>query len=314
MEHPASDFDGAWKAALTQYFAPFLALFFPVAHAAIDWNQPVVSRDPDLQQIAPEDRKGKQRVDTLMQVTRTDGTPTLVLIHIEIQSQRDPAFPERMFLYHARIFDRERVPVVSLAILGDEDASWRPDHFGSDLWGCRLHLAFPMVKLRDLDPAQLEATVNPLATLTLVQRDAQETRGQPQERLRRKVMRYRALLRQGYAAADVRALLRLIEQVLRLSKELAAESRSQMRQVEVEELGMETFVTSFEELAREEERRDLVLQLLTWKLGALTPEMRDRVAALSPDALLDLSKALLDFAVLADLTAWLAQQEQASDR
>jgi hypothetical protein len=46
---PASDFDGAWKAALTQYFAPFLALFFPVAHAAINWSRPVVSRKTNRQ-------------------------------------------------------------------------------------------------------------------------------------------------------------------------------------------------------------------------------------------------------------------------
>jgi hypothetical protein len=55
MEQPASDFDGAWKYALEQYFAPFLELFFPEAFAAIDWSEPVAFRDTELQQIAPED-------------------------------------------------------------------------------------------------------------------------------------------------------------------------------------------------------------------------------------------------------------------
>jgi len=51
MELPPSDFDGAWKSALEQYFAPFLIQFFPAAHAAIDWSQPITFRDTELQWI-----------------------------------------------------------------------------------------------------------------------------------------------------------------------------------------------------------------------------------------------------------------------
>jgi hypothetical protein len=39
-----SDFDSPWKEALTAYFQPFLALFLPRAHAAIDWRRQQVSR------------------------------------------------------------------------------------------------------------------------------------------------------------------------------------------------------------------------------------------------------------------------------
>lgn len=232
---------------------------------------------------------------------------------MEVQSQPDTAFAERMFPYHARLFDRDRIPVVSLAVLGDDSASWRPDGFGYTRWGCALALRFPTVKLLDLDQEVLAATVNPFATLVLLHRDAQETRHNPAERLRRKVSRYRALLRQGYSAADIRQLLRLVEHLLRLDPDLAREARTTMRHIEQEELGMDTFVTSFEEIGREEglaegliqERRTLVLRQLDRKVGPLAPELRERVAALSPERLLDLSDALLDFAGLADLTAWL---------
>jgi len=71
MEQPPSDFDGAWKYALEQYFAPFLALFFPEAHAAINWGQPITFRDNELHQIAPEDQAGKQRVDKLVRSCAT---------------------------------------------------------------------------------------------------------------------------------------------------------------------------------------------------------------------------------------------------
>jgi hypothetical protein len=312
MEQPASDFDGAWKYALEQYFDAFLAFFFPVAAAAIDWNAPVVFRDTELQQLAPEDQAGKQRVDRLVEVHRQDGAPALVLVHIEIQSQRDADFAERMFRYHARLFDKERIPVASLAILGDDEANWRPDRFGYELWGCELGLRFPTVKLRDLDTAMLETTTNPFATLTLLHGDAQATRGRPGERLRRKVIRYRALLRQGHAAEDIRILLRLMEHLLRLSPELAQMARGAMRQVEQEEIGMDTFVTSFEEIGRAEGQRDMVLRLLDRKIGPLALELREHVAALPSEALLALSEALLDFTNVSELIGWLDQQQGAA--
>lgn len=309
MEQPPSDYDGAWKYALEQYFAPFLELFFPDAFAAIDWSEPIAFRDTELQQIAPEDQAGKQRVDKLVRVRRLDGTPAYVFVHVEVQSQHDSDFASRMFRYHARLYDRDRIPVVSLAVLGDDSADWPPHAFGYELWGCVLALRFPTVKLLDLDTEALEATKNPFATMALLHRDAQETRGQPGERLRRRAIRYRALLRQNYAAEDIRTLLRLIEHILRLGPQFAEEARATIQQVELEETGMDTFLTSFEELARAEgqveERRAVVLRQLNRKVGPLSEEVQTRVAALSSERMLELTDALLDFTTQTDLVAWL---------
>lgn len=84
---------------------------------------------------------------------------------------------------------------------------------------------------------------------------------------------------------------------------------STMRQVEVEETGMDTFVTSFEEIGRaegqREERRSIMLRLLNRKVGPLAEELRTRVATLPPEPMLALSEALLDFATQTDLVSWL---------
>ena len=79
-----------------------------------------------------------------------------MLIYLEVQSQPDRFFAERMFRYHARLFDHYRRQVVSLAILGDDRASWRPADFGYAGWGCALHLTFPTSKLLDYDTDALE--------------------------------------------------------------------------------------------------------------------------------------------------------------
>lgn len=104
-------------------------------------------------------------------------------------------------------------------------------------------------------------------------------------------------------------LLRLMEHVLRLDAAHALQARATMRQVEVEETGMDTFVTSFEEIGRaegqREERRAIVLRLLNRKVGPLAEELHTRVAALPPEQLLALSEALLDFTAQTNLVSWL---------
>jgi hypothetical protein len=76
-----------------------------------------------------------------------------------------------------------------------------------------------------------------------------------------------------------------------------------MRAVE-EEFAVSS-ITGYEELARDEARRELVVRLLIRTCGALDTELPERVDALDQDRLLLLSDALLDFTGEADLRAWL---------
>jgi hypothetical protein len=48
-----------------------------------------------------------------------------VLVHIEVQGQPERDFARRMFVYYYRIFDRYERPIMSVAILADEQADWR---------------------------------------------------------------------------------------------------------------------------------------------------------------------------------------------
>lgn len=58
---------------------------------------------------------------------------------------------------------------------------------------------------------------------------------------------------------------------------------------------------------RQEERRSLLLLLLTQKLGQLSPSLSDRITALSLEQLEGLAVALLSFNSVDDLTHWLDQ-------
>ena len=150
-------------------FEPFLKLCFPHVHAGIDWSRGYESLDKELQQIVADARVGKRLADKLFKVWRNDGREAWLLVHVEVQGQREKRFPRRMFEYNYRIYDMHGRPVVSLAVLCDEHPTWRPDHFGYNNWGCEVGIRFPVVKLIDFrrDEAALEQSANPFAAVIL---------------------------------------------------------------------------------------------------------------------------------------------------
>jgi hypothetical protein len=217
-----NDYDSPWKEALDSYFPLFMAFFFPQASAEIDWSRGYEALDKGLQQVAREAEVGRRVVDKLVKVWRKDGSEEWVLIHIEVQSQEESDFPLRMFIYNYRLFDRYNRSVCSLAVLGDDRANWRPDHFGYDLWGCRVDFQFPIVKLLDYAPhlAALESHPNPFAAVVLAHLKTQETRRDPDARRVWKVRLIKSLYDRGLEAEDVRRLFKFIDWMMDLPKGL----------------------------------------------------------------------------------------------
>jgi hypothetical protein len=175
------DYDSPWKEALERYFEAFMAFFFPLAHADIDWNRGYEFLDKELQQVVREAELGRRLADKLVKVWRRDGQETWVLIHIEVQGQPDPEFARRMYVYNYRLFDRYQRWVVSLAVLADEQAQWRPDRYGYELWGCQTHLRFPIIKLLDYRAnwSVLEQSHNPFTVMVMAHLQAQATQQDP---------------------------------------------------------------------------------------------------------------------------------------
>ncbi len=119
------DYDSPWKDALDFFFEAFLELFFPEAHADIDWSRECESLDKELQQIAPEAEIGRRYVDKLVKVWLTSGEEQWVLVHIEVQMSEDRKFPWWMYVYNCRLFDKYNREVASFAVLGDDNPDWR---------------------------------------------------------------------------------------------------------------------------------------------------------------------------------------------
>jgi hypothetical protein len=67
-----TDFDSPWKEALDLYFKAFMAFFFPLAHADIDWKRGYEMLDKELQKIVPQAEQGRRLVDKLVKVWELD--------------------------------------------------------------------------------------------------------------------------------------------------------------------------------------------------------------------------------------------------
>lgn len=128
-----SDYDSAWKEALTVYFEPFMAFCFADAHADINWERGYETLDTELQEVIRDAEIGRRLADKLVKVWLNSGEDALVLIHVEIQGQVQTDFAERMYVYNHRLFDRYRQKVFSFAVLGDENSNWRPTSYSYHL-------------------------------------------------------------------------------------------------------------------------------------------------------------------------------------
>jgi hypothetical protein len=263
MTELRDQFDSPWKEILEVYFEDFMLFFFPQIHAEIDWSRGYDFLDQELAQVVRDAELGKRLADKLVKVWKLSGEETWVLVHIEIQSQKEGQFGERMFVYYYRLRDKYDLPIASLAILGDEWDTWRPEPFESELWGCEVSFRFPMIKLLDYLPrwAELEASQNPFAIVVMAHLKTKETRNNPLARKEWKFNLTRLLYERGYERQDIINLFRFIDWILELPFDLKRSFRDELEEYERE--NQMPYVTSIEQMAeaKGDERRQQLIAL-----------------------------------------------------
>jgi hypothetical protein len=263
MTEHRDEYDSPWKEILETYFQDFMQFFFLHIHAEIDWSRGYDFLDQELRQVVRDAELGKRLADKLVKVWKCTGEETWVLIHIEIQNQEESHFSDRIFVYYYRLRDKYQQKIVSLVILGDERATWRPAPFREELWGCEATFRFPMIKLLDYAHrwAELEASTNPFAIAVMTHLKTKETRTDAQARKEWKFRLTRRLYEQGYERQDILNLFRFIDWMLDLPEGLKQAFRAELEQYEQER--QMPYVTSIEQMAeaRGEERQKQAIAL-----------------------------------------------------
>ena len=316
------DYDSPWKDIIELYFADFLAFFFPEAHADIDWACGYESLDTELQQIVRDAELGRRLADKLMKVWRRDGEEQIVLIHIEVQGGFETDFAKRMYVYNYRLFDRYERPVVSLAVLGDDNPRWRPDRFEHTLWGCQMTLVFPVVKLNEYAARteELSASANPFAVVVLGHLQTRATRYDAQGRLQSKLRLVRALYERGYNRDTVLELFRFLDWLLKLPDELEQRFQAELEAYEASmstpyittlerrgiekgiERGIERGISKGIEKGKALQAQISLLTILEARFGSLPTQLRERIEAM--EDLTDLETLLKAAATAASLAVF----------
>ncbi len=289
----APAYDTPWKIALEQHFQTFIAFYFPLAYPQIDWALPHQFLDKELQAISKDALVGVRHVDKLVKVHLCNGAEEWLYIHIEIQISRQSHFAQRMFVYNYRVFDRYNKPVASMAVLGDDDPKWLPQHFGYAALECEMHFRFPVAKLAHYATQEeaLAQDSNPFALLTLAYLKSRATRRDMPMRYAVKCELIRLLFSHQWDKSLIRQFFLVIDWMLQLPPELDSQLSDFVRQLE-EEQKME-YVSSIERVllertlhqgihqGREEGHQKghtaMLCRLLNRRFGAIPSALQEKI-------------------------------------
>ncbi|AFY81086.1 transposase [Oscillatoria acuminata] len=288
MNTPNANYDQTWKEALEDYLEPFMAFFFPEVHNLIDWSRGYESLDKELQQITPTATSGEREADKLFKVWQKNGEEAYILIHIEVQSQEESVFPERMYIYHYRSFDIHK-KVISLAILGDDRPSWRPNSYSYELGGSSVSFKFPIAKLLDYESQweTLKTSLNPLAFLVMAHLKTQASTGKAEEREQYKWELVQNLSERGYSEKDIIKLFRLLDWMMTLPESLQQSFDTKLKNYQEEQkmpilsnMERRALETGFQK-GIQTARREMILEVLNARFNPVPAEVIDRINQIS---------------------------------
>ncbi|MTV38599.1 DUF4351 domain-containing protein [Duganella radicis] len=244
---PSARYDLPWKAALSHAFRSFMEFYFPDFSARIDWRQRPRFRDKELARLSFGAKPDVMLVDKLAEVSLHDGKR--MLIHIEIQSQRDATLPRRMRDYHYRIGEEYGLPVASFALLADEHPNWRPGRFHEQMGDTVAEFSFGMAKLLDYaaNADALEASHNPIAWVSLAHSRTQQAHHDAGKLYAAKLHLTKLLFRHRWSGKRIIVLFSVINWMMALPESYEHRYRQAVGRLQTES-GMKKLYNAFEQM------------------------------------------------------------------
>ncbi|WP_233271399.1 transposase [Microcystis aeruginosa] len=261
----------------------------------MDWTKIPESLEKELKRITASAKTKKRFADKLYKVWLLRGEEVWILIHIEIQSQYEENFPQRMYIYNYRAFDLYQKPVISLAILGDERVNLRPDSYNYTIAGCELTLKFPTVKLLEYEEkwSELEASSNPFAIIVMAHLKTKATTRNLPEREQWKWRLIRGLYEKEFEREQIIKLFEIIDNMMTLSSELQSSLESKIKQFEEERTmpllsNMELRgIERGKEIGVLEKSRDAIKTVLTVRFGQISSEIEEIIGKMTNPTILE---------------------------
>lgn len=229
--------DVLWKVLIKKFFREFLGFYKPDLYPAVVFER-TEFLDKELLSITGKSHKGI--VDVLAKLHLKNGDVEFILFHVEVQGYREEDFPSRMFGYFARIWDRFRKPVTSLAILTPGVGVKKVGNvYSLDSYGTTLHYEYSLFDTRQLRYHNCVASENPVEVAAAI---LAETRDVP--KWKRKYEVIRRLIHLGLTHEEIHLLVSYVDRHLPLEgedlKKFESRTANDTREVKM-------IMTSFEE-------------------------------------------------------------------
>ncbi|MBB6053596.1 hypothetical protein [Armatimonas rosea] len=286
--------DQVFKELLKEFFPDFIELFYPQIAAQLDWS---TLRFLDKETFTDFPRGEQHEADIVTEVKTHEGTPELILVHVEIESRRRPvSFPERMRDYYFLLRRRYSLPILPIVLYLSPGAGGlvvetvRESLFGLDI----LTFHYLAVGLPDLEAQDYEAKPNPLGAVLSAWMRSTETR---------KVVRWLRVLRRLVALPLNPAQQALAASVVELGLPLTKEEQMELQQQTDQEPEVSEMTTIFErwglekgleqgleqglvqgrEQGVQEGLKAAVLRLATLRFGSLSEPIQQRILGMTSD-------------------------------
>jgi hypothetical protein len=287
--------DTLWKGVLQWVLDDLLRFVFPNADQVFDLEKKFTYLDKELAEVDPGPGKKTdvRHVDNLVKVFRKDGGEEWILVHVEIQdttrSEDRPLFPERMFRYFYRCFDRHQKPVVAIAIFCGADGKQLMGSYRYDFMNTRVQYDYNTLCILDYSDKELAESDNPFAWVVLTAKKALLTgKNLDKKLLEGKILVFRKLYENGvFKKEKLMAILRFLD------KYILFEEQETIRifKEEIEKItGKKNTMDILKELYVEERVREIVVNLLT-KTGHSVAEIA-RLANVPAEFVREVKKGL----------------------
>ncbi|WP_299094852.1 hypothetical protein [uncultured Metabacillus sp.] len=278
QQYGVIDYDGLWKKLIYELFEEFVLFFAADLYEEIDFLKEPEFLQQELFQEIIQEKKGRQVVDQIVKVFLKSGEEKWVLIHIEVQGDRESDFSKRMFRYYYRIFDKYDQDIVAIALLTDDSKSFRPNQYHRSYQGTELTYKYNMYKFHDQDENELLQSSNPFAIAVLAGKFANEAKNDAEKRYRFKRKLIRLVLQKNeYHPKEQRiylsALIYFIDYLLQIPEELTEKLKNEIilskEEIEMMYLDRKNLPPTFGELiklereeGREEGQRKVAKRML----------------------------------------------------
>ena len=273
--------DQLFKEFLHEFLRDFLKLFYPEVEARLDFG---TLRFLDTESFTSFPEGSSREADIVAELHTREGTPELLLVHIEVQARRQRDFAKRMFQYYVLLWARYEMPIFPMAVYVRRGRSaLSEEEYSVDLFGReQLRFRYAAVALARFEGWEYVEKGSPVAAALAALMNRRGAR----EPLKLRLLMMERVAQSGLDDARKFLLLNLIETYFELAPDERQKferllSRERYREVKKMQL---TWAEKMMEKGRQggmiEGKREALLRQLTTKFGPLPEETASRVRAL----------------------------------